>query len=265
MMFSNTIDTIVRREVESVVARKVILDQLEGGPKTGAELRESIRKNMVAEAVQSGVRNVKPEDYKVTDPKLYFNTKQLEDLGIIVSRKESQQRIFELHPRAIQSVRRALNVSRPKTLFTSIAHPEEARPLVMWLTKEATFNFAFLRMVVEQERFARGVSKNIDRYVPEGIEKKWQTTWHELPVKVVGYDEGRIRGDLMATYSHIEKIILEILPQTEPVVNLSTGPPLILMALSLLAMQYSLTSIYVQHYDAERTAITHIVPGEGMI
>lgn len=265
MMFSNHIDTLVKTEVESVAARRIILDQLEGGRKTGTELRESIKKNMMAEAVHAGMKNVKPDEFKVTDPKLYFNTKHLEDLGIVVSRKDSQQRIFELHPRAVQSVRRALGISRPGTLIASIAQPEEGRPLMMWFAKEMTFNFKFLRLVVEQERFARGVSKNIDRYVPEGVTKKWQTTWHELPAKVAGYEEGRIRGDLMATYAHVEKVILEVLPESEPIVDLSTGPSLVLLALCLIAMQYSLTAIYIQHHEGERTAITHVVPGEGMI
>jgi DNA-binding transcriptional ArsR family regulator len=265
MMFSNHIDTLVKTEVESVAARRIILDQLEGGRKTGTELRESIRKNMMAEAVQAGMKDVKSIDFKVTDPKLYFNTKHLEDQGIIVSRKDSQQRIFELHPRAIQSARRALGISRPGALITSIAQPEEARPLILWFVQEMTFNFKSLRLVVQQERFTRGVSKNIDRYVPDGTTKKWQTAWHELPVNVAGYDDGGKRGDLMATYAHVEKIILEVLPEYEPIVNLSTGPSVILLALCLIAMQYSLTAIYIQRPEGERTAITHIVPGEGMI
>ena len=40
--FAFGIDEIVRKEVESVRVRRIILDQLEGGAKTGRELRDSI-------------------------------------------------------------------------------------------------------------------------------------------------------------------------------------------------------------------------------
>jgi len=65
---------------------------------------------------------------KVTSPKLYYNTKRLEELGIIVSWKQSQYRLFELEPKAIHPVRRALEISKPLLYVTSLSRPEDQRP-----------------------------------------------------------------------------------------------------------------------------------------
>ncbi|MFW9966403.1 MAG: hypothetical protein ACFFEA_04550, partial [Candidatus Thorarchaeota archaeon] len=42
-MFWETADIVVRREIQ-IDARRIILDLLEGGPKTGTELREAIKR-----------------------------------------------------------------------------------------------------------------------------------------------------------------------------------------------------------------------------
>ena len=259
-MFWPSGDDIIRKEIEGVRARRIILDQLEGGPRTGSELRESIRKDMAARQVKSKGKKIDPKKIKVTDPKLYFNTQHLEDLGIIRSWRESQQRVFSLEPKAVHPVRRALGISKPKVFLTSLALPEDARLLVAWLSTEASPDIKLLRLVVEQQRFARGVSKNLKKHIPAKAPRQWENRWLELPIESAGDNEGGLRGNLMSTYSEIEKVILEDTPERDILVDLSSGPPTIVLALSLLAMEYSLPAIHVQRYEGEQTSFTSVLP-----
>jgi DNA-binding transcriptional ArsR family regulator len=259
-MLTKTVDELVLEEMETVRARRVILDQLEGGPKSGSELRESIRKDMAVQTVGRRLKKKDLEAFKVTDPKLYFNTKRLESLGIITSRRQSQQRIFSLCPKAIHSVRRALGVSRPKSLITAFAQPENIRPFITWVCKQDEYSLEVLRLVVEEARFKRGVSKDIDRYIPDGIKKRWEETWHELSLDIAGDNSSGIRGNLMATYQEIEGIILEDIVQYDCIMDLSMGPPTILVAMHLLANEYSLTAIYVERHEGESNNVTQVFP-----
>jgi DNA-binding PadR family transcriptional regulator len=260
-MFAQTIDELVLEEMETVEARKVILDQLEGGQKSGSELRESIRKaRAVKELGRKRISKKDLEQFTVTDPKLYGNTKRLENLGIITSRRKSQQRIFSLNPKAVHPVRRVLGISRPKSLITAFAQPENIRPFVTWICKQDKYNLEVLRLIVEEARFKRGVSKDIDRYIPDGTKKRWEEIWHELPIEVAGDNNSGIRGDLMATYQEIEAIILEDITNRECIVDLSMGPPTILVAMHMLANEYSLSAIYVERHEGESNDITQVFP-----
>ncbi|TXT53989.1 MAG: hypothetical protein BAJATHORv1_100074 [Candidatus Thorarchaeota archaeon] len=248
-------DQLVREEVESVRARMIILDQLESGPKTGNELREAIRKDMMAQAVKAGVRKPDPADYVVTDPKLYFNTKHLENIGLVQSKRESKERIFRLAPHAIQPVRRVLDIKRKRILITSLVEPGDARHLIGWYCKERKFSFKKLHVVVEMERFQRGVSKNLERYIPDGSVRKINDEWHELPLDVAGEFGGGKQGDLDKTYQAIEKIILQDIREYNIILDVSLGPPVISMAMMLLATHYSLDLIYVREYSGKNSEV----------
>ncbi len=262
-MFWETADKVILREVESVRVRRVILEEVEKGPKTGSELREKIRQDIIAQARQAGAKRV--PKVTVSDPKLYFNTRHLEEAGIIVSRKESQQRIFSLAPRAAQAVRRVLNVTRNTTVISSVSRPEDVRPLVYWFTQEAEQHFNRLRLVVEKERFDKGVSKDLTRHVPDGTTKRWEGVWDEVPKEVAGYYDGGIPGDLMATYAFVEKILLEEIPDRTVVFDLSNAPPVIGLAFCLLSNDYAVTAIYIHRHKARQTTITHYIPGRGLL
>ncbi|MHA1770828.1 MAG: hypothetical protein ACTSYL_02295 [Candidatus Thorarchaeota archaeon] len=262
-VFWETADKVILREVESVRARRIILEEIEKGPKTGSELREKIREDMIEQARQRGAKRV--GKMTVTDPKLYFNTKHLEEVGIIVSKKESQQRVFSLAPHATQAVRRVLNVTRNTTVISSISRPEEVRSLVYWFTQEAEQHFNRLRLVVEKERFGKGVTKDLTRHVPDGTTKRWEGIWDEVPKDIAGYYDGGIPGNLMATYAFVEKILLEEIPDRNVVFDLSNAPPVIGLAFSLLSNDYAVTAIYIHRHKARQTTITHYIPGRGLL
>jgi DNA-binding transcriptional ArsR family regulator len=261
----------VLEEMETVPARMVILDQLEGGPKTGSELRESIRKDMASRDLGRRVTKKDLERFKVTDPKLYLNTKHLQNLGIITSRRQSQQRIYSLCPKAVHPVRRALRefqrqrsnpirVPRPQSLITAMAQPENIRPFITWLCKQDELNVEVLRIVVEEVHFQRGVSKDIQRYVSDDKPRRWKSHWHELSVDIAGDNTSGISGDLIATYREIENLILEDIMQYDCIIDLSMGPPTLLVAMSMLANEYSLPAIYIKRYEGESINITHVFP-----
>jgi len=273
-MFWKTADQVIQQEIESVRVRRVILDQLEGGSKTGKELREAIRKDMFALALEAGQEGVTLADFKVTDPKLYFNTKYLEDTGIIISRRDSRERQFGLTPWAIQPVRRAIGVNRPVLLITSMSRPEDQRPFVNWISHQEEFDIVKLRVLVAEGTYRRGASRNLMRHVPAEMEEKGKTdavdkrtyleklfegAWEDLPLDAVGDFDTSIPGDLTATYGRIETTVQNNLPEYEIVVDLSTGPPLIPTALSLVAMHYSLTAIFIRHHSGGST-VSRVLP-----
>jgi DNA-binding transcriptional ArsR family regulator len=260
-MHRSTPDMVVKEEIESVRARRVILDQLEGGPKTGNELRESIRKDMAAQAVMLKRRKGDTSKYTVTDPKLYFNTKHLESLGIITSRRDSKERIYSLAPQAVHPVRRALGISRPRIFVTSFGNPDEPRKIVKWLSRNKRYRPKLMRIFVEEERWTKGVTRNLDNYLPDDSIKKLEYEWHDLSAEIVGYYESGDIGNWKATVDAIETILLDDIPQYEVIVNLSMGTPTIMLALMTIATDYSLTAIHVRP-SPEMTTISQVYPRE---
>ncbi|MEM2143028.1 MAG: hypothetical protein QXS20_07695 [Candidatus Thorarchaeota archaeon] len=260
------IDELVRKEIESVRARKIILEELEKGSRNGNELRKRIQEDMIEQAREKDPgKTIDPDEYVVTDPKLYFNTRHLESMGLIVSHKESQQRVFMLHPKSVHAVRRVLGVTRPTVIFTSMTRPDDIRPLMHWFTAEAESHFKSLRLIVEKERFSKGVTKDLERFVAEGSTKRWSSHWDELPEHVVGYYDGGTQGDLMATYAHIERMLMEEIPERSVVFDLSTAPPVIAIAFCLLSNDYAIPAIYIRRRVGPKTGITHYIPGAGLI
>ena len=154
-----SVEDVISDEIKTVRARRIILDQLEGGLKTGAELREKITTDTKAQLVLKGASKREIAKVAITSPKLYHNTKRLEELGIIVSWKQSQFRLFELEPKAIHPVRRALEISKPLLYVTSLSRPEDQRPFVQWLTNNPHFNPRKLLVFVEAAHWTRGVSR----------------------------------------------------------------------------------------------------------
>ncbi len=243
----------------------MILRELESGPKTGNDLREKIREDMIAHAEELEGKPIDTKRFQVSDPKLYFNTAHLENIGIIVSRKESQQRLYSLHPRAVHPVRRVLGIIRPTTVITSLSRPDDAKNLMHWFMREAEPHFRSLRVVVERERFAKGVIKDLDRFVPIGGTKRYTAVWHELPVEIVGYYEGNRQGDLMATYAQVERIVLDEIQEHNLIFDLTSAPPIIAVAFCLLSNDYSIPAMYVRRREGNISTITHYIPGAGLI
>lgn len=256
-MTNTSLDSTIKEEIETVVARRIILDQLEGGLKTGAELREAIAKHDKAAMLAEGISAKKVAKHEVTSPKLYHNTKRLEDLGIIVSWKQSQYRLFELEPRAVHPVRRVLGISKPLMYVTSLSKPEDQRPFVQWLVSNPHFNPKKLMVFVEAKHWTRGVSRIVDRFIPDEGFRRWTTEWREVPDSITGTDEQREYGSLQETCDFIENALLTHLPANDMVFDLTLGPSLIVLALSKIAKDYSIPAFHVTLYDADNSEISY--------
>ena len=259
-MLRKPIEKIVREEIETVGARRVILDHLEDGLKTGMELREAIRRDMQSQEVKKKGRALtkkEAEKIEVTSPKLYHNTRKLEELGIIVSWKQSQYRLYELDPRAILPVRRALEISKPLMYITSLSNPEDQRPFVQWLVHNPHFNPKKLLVFVEATRWTRGVSRIMDRFIPDDAFRVWTTQWKEVPEEVTGGEDELGYGNLQKTYEFLENEILNHLQAHNIIFDLTLGPTLITLAMAKLANEYSTTAFHVSRYDAEDADISY--------
>ncbi|MFW9909786.1 MAG: hypothetical protein ACFFEF_14540 [Candidatus Thorarchaeota archaeon] len=268
-MLYESADDIVKREIESVRARRIILDQLEGGPKTGTELRESIRKDMALTLIdQKGKKTAKEKKVVVTDPKLYHNTSHLESLGIINSRRESRERVFELSLRAYHPVRRALKevglmeVNRPVAYVASVRQPDDQRPFAIWLRRGKQFKPKKLLLFTESRVWKRQTLRSLDRFMTgesRGM-MDTETEWYDIPVEITSDSEDLQRGNLEAVYSFIRNEVVKVIPTHELVVDLSMGTPLTILALVRLAEEYSLRAIHVESYEDEKGRIIQYYP-----
>ncbi|MCK5265464.1 MAG: hypothetical protein KAR03_07640 [Candidatus Thorarchaeota archaeon] len=256
-MAQKTVEDIIRTEVETVRARRIILDQLEGGLKTGAELREKIATDIKAQMMMKGSSKRDIKKVKVTSPKLYYNTKRLEDLGIIVSWKQSQYRLFELEPKAIHPVRRALEISKPLLYVTSLSRPEDQRPFVQWLTNNPQFKPRKLLIFVEAAHWTRGVARLADRFIPDDSFRVWTTEWREVPDDVTSTDDEKEYGNLQGTADFLEAAIIDNIFIHDMVIDLTLGPTLISLALAKLSAEYSISAFHVTRYDASNSEISY--------
>jgi hypothetical protein len=251
------VEDLIREEIETVRARRIILDQLEGGLMTGAELREKITTDIKARMVAEGASKKEIAKVKVTSPKLYHNTQRLEELGIIVSWKQSQYRLFELDPRAMHPVRRVLGITKPLMYVTSLNKPEDQRPFVQWLVNNPHFNPKKLLVFVEAAQWTRGVSRIVDRFIPDDAFRVWTTEWKEVPESVMGGEEELDYGNLQKTYEFLEDEILNHLQAYNVVFDLTLGPTLITLAMAKLAHEYSTIAFHVSRYDTADAEVSY--------
>ncbi len=224
---------------------------------TGAELREKITTDIKAQMVAEGASRKEIAKVKVTSPKLYHNTKRLEELGIVVSWKQSQYRLFELDPRAILPVRRILGISKPLMYITSLSNPEDQRPFVQWLVNNPYFNPKKLLVFVEATRWTRGVSRIIDRFIPDFEFRFWTNDWKEVPEEVTGGEEELGYGNLQKTFEFLENEILNHLQTHNIIFDLTLGPTLITLAMAKLASEYSTTAFHVSSYNASNAEVSY--------
>ena len=252
-----SVEDVISDEIKTVRARRIILDQLEGGLKTGAELREKITTDTKAQLVLKGASKREIAKVAITSPKLYHNTKRLEELGIIVSWKQSQFRLFELEPKAIHPVRRALEISKPLLYVTSLSRPEDQRPFVQWLTNNPHFNPKKLLVFVEAVHWTRGVSRIVDRFIPDNAFRRWTTEWREVPDEVTGTEEESEYGNLQGTVDFLEAAIVDNIFNHDMVFDLTLGPSLISLALAKLASEYSITAFHVTRYDVSNSEVSY--------
>jgi hypothetical protein len=250
-------EEMVREEIETVRARRIILDQLEGGLKTGAELREKITTDTKAQLVLKGASKREIAKVAITSPKLYHNTKRLEELGIIVSWKQSQYRLFELEPKAIHPIRRALGITKPLLYVTSLSRPEDQRPFVQWLTNNPHFNPKKLLVFVEAAHWTRGVSRIVDRFIPDDAFRRWTTEWIEVPDEVTGTEDESEYGYLQGTADFLEASIIDNIFIHDMVIDLTLGPSLISLALAKISAGYSITAFHVTRYDASNSELSY--------
>ncbi len=256
-MLRRPVEEIIRAEIETVRARRTILDQLEGGLMTGAELREKITTDIKAQMVAEGASKREIAKVKVTSPKLYHNTKRLEAFGIIVSWKQSQYRLFELDPRAVLPVRRVLDISKPLMYVTSLSNPEDQWPFVQWITNNPSFNPSKLLVFVEALHWSRGVSRIGGRFIPEEEFRVLTTEWLQVPDDITSADDERDYGDLQGTYEYIENAVLNHIQNFNIVFDLTLGPTLITLAMARFAHEYSARAFRVSRYDISDAEVNY--------
>jgi len=91
----------VERAIGGVETRRIILEELLEGEKTGLQLRHALSRSF----------NVPLEE--VSDARLYHNLTQLEEAGIIRRRRDWKVKYAEILPEMIQGVREYLGVKAP--------------------------------------------------------------------------------------------------------------------------------------------------------
>jgi hypothetical protein len=140
---------------------------------------------------------------------------------------------------------------------TSLNNPEDQRPFVQWLVNNPHFNPKKLLIFVEAVHWTRGVSRIMDRFIPDDAFRVWTTEWKEVPELVMGGEEEFDYGSLQRTYEFLENEILNHLPAHDIVFDLTLGPTLITLAMAKIATEYSTTAFQVSTYDTADAEVSY--------
>jgi hypothetical protein len=140
---------------------------------------------------------------------------------------------------------------------TSLSRPEDQRPFVQWLTTNPYFNPKKLLVFVEARHWTRGVSRIVDRFIPDDAFRRWTTEWIEVPDEVTGTDDETEYGHLNGTVDFMEAGIIDNIFIHDMVIDLTLGPSLITLALAKLATEYSITAFHMTRYDKTNAEISY--------
>ena len=140
---------------------------------------------------------------------------------------------------------------------TSLNNPEDQRPFVQWLVNNPHFNPKKLLVFVEAVHWTRGISRIMDRFIPDDAFRVWTTEWREVPEEVMGGEQEHDYGNLQKTYEFIENEILNHLPTHSIIFDLTLGPTLLTLAMARMAHEYSTTAFHVSRYDAADAEVSY--------
>lgn len=202
--------------IDGVEARRVILEMLLNGPKSGVELRHGL-----------AVRFNKTVT-EISDAVLYTNLQVLESVGLIRrcrSLDNWKTKLAEIVPEKIQIVRKYFEVSVPVVCVGGLEDPEHLIDVRTVLERELKpSKYIYLVREDLKNRFS-GVSEKIT------FEVFKQDVWEE------GFEE---------LYSRVKRIVEQEIADFEVVFDMTNGSRVCILALSKLSWEYNLRCFYIQ-------------------
>jgi len=205
----------IEKIIGGVLARRVILETLLEGPKTGTELRWAL-----ADRFDRRIDGV-------SDALLYFNLQHLENTGLILRKKEWKSKYASIIASKIQFIRNFFHVSAPVTVVSGIDDdPNLIRTLRMNFRRQKA---------ISPEKFYFIASDKLKRRAAGLFEG----------VKIFYVEDEVFKNDFRNMSSFIREIIDGEIASNEIIVNVASGSRICSLTLLRFAMQYTLRCFYL--------------------
>ena len=210
----------IEKIISGVEARKIILNCLLDGRKTGNEIRWAL-----ADSFDRRIDGV-------SDTLLYFNLQHLENAQVITRKKEWKLKYSEIHPDKIQSIRRYFHKIVPITIIGGVDD-----------------DLTIIRSIRNRLRVEKSMTPP-EKYFFIGPEKLRKKIAGLLPDVSVIYTDEKTYKDPVELREFIKREILDPeIMQTEVVIDVSSGSRVCSLALLSLAYDYGLRCIYIDQNE----------------
>ena len=201
--------------IGGVLARRVILETLLEGPKTGSELRWAL-----ADSFDRRIDGV-------SDALLYFNLQHLENMGLISRKKEWKAKYASIIASKMQFIRNYFHISAPIIILSGIEDdPNTIRELRMEIRR---------RKDIKPEKYIFYAPGKLNRRIAGLLEG----------VKVEYIDNDTFHYKLKELENVIKECIDKEIMANEIIINVNSGSRICSLIFLKLAMQYRLRCFYI--------------------
>ncbi len=228
-MFSEIMD--LDKIISGVDARRIILQTLLEGPKTGRELRWAL-----ADGFDRRIDGV-------SDALLYFNLQYLENYKVISRKKEWKSKFARITPEFMQIVRRYFHINPPILIISALDNDSTHVRAVRSKFRIETKNIPL------PQRYFFVVDKYLKNRVSplfEGVSFKYIE--HEKFHYDVNYIYEYVKNEIIeqGQESKTSKILIE---EYEPIIDVTCGSKSVALALHKIAHVFNLRCFYIDHEE----------------
>ncbi|MFX0096965.1 MAG: hypothetical protein ACFE7E_04310 [Candidatus Hodarchaeota archaeon] len=205
----------VEKAIGGVEARRILLEELLEGTKTGLQLRHAL------------ARKFNVEMGSVSDARLYFNLQQLEEAGLIKRRREWKAKYAEILPEKIQAVRNFLGVKAPIIYIGGLTEdPSVIRSIRAFLDRRGRIKPEKYIFLTDEEMRGRvaGITEDVELlYLPKRI----------------------VSNSFDGVYEAIKDVVDRLIGEHEIMFDVTDGTRFSVLAMYSLAVEYGLRCFYV--------------------
>lgn len=228
-MFSEIIN--LEKIISGVDARRIILQTLLEGPKTGRELRWAL-----ADGFDRRIDGV-------SDALLYFNLQYLENYKVISRQKEWKSKFARIRPQFMQIVRRYFHINPPILIISALDNDSTHVRAVRSKFRIETKNIPL------PQRYFFIVDKHLKNRVSplfEGVTFKYLE--HEKFHYDVNFIYEFVKNEIIEQ-GHESKSSKILIEEYEPIVDVTCGSKSVALGLQKIAHVFNLRCFYLDHEE----------------
>ncbi|NHI91975.1 MAG: hypothetical protein EAX96_05690 [Candidatus Lokiarchaeota archaeon] len=219
--------------ISGVDARRIILQTLLEGPKTGRELRWAL-----ADGFDRRIDGV-------SDALLYFNLQYLENYNVISRKKEWKSKYARIRPEYVQLVRRYFHINPPICIVGALdndsTHVRDVR----------------MKLRVEQKNMP--LPKRYEFIVDKNLKNKFSPLFESVTFKFLDHEIFHNNVNFIYDFVKTEIIIYKkgsdsssaktLIEECEPIIDVTCGSKSAILALQKIAHKYNLRCFYIDQEE----------------